>query len=190
MNKWSLSDEKHVDELLSDLGRQGLLDIELSDVDLDWYLATIPAVPVSDAFIQRALGAMREAQTKREERNPAIALGSLVSRARQRAGLEIEEVSSTVGISAKLLEALELGQLSARQILRLFPPELAVRLLLAINIAVNSFSDQLKELGDTAKKTFGPSSSKLAYQRNQEELTLTMDIAKYVKTIERIVRNE
>ena len=67
MNELSLSDlEARVDELLDTLAQSGLLDTELKDADLDQFLATTPKVPISNAFMQRALKAMSEAQAKRE----------------------------------------------------------------------------------------------------------------------------
>lgn len=190
MNELSLSDlEARVDELLDTLAQSGLLDTELKDADLDQFLATTSKVPISNAFMQRALKAMSEAQAKREELNPAVALGFLVSQARHEANLKVEEVSGLVGVSTKLLEALEQGQLSARQIIRTFPPDLIVRLLSIIGLAVNTFTDRLLNLR-AGTEIFSPTSSKLAYQRSQEDPSLTMDMAKYVATIEQIVRSE
>lgn len=190
MNELPFSDsEARIDELLGILAQRGLLDTELKDSDLDQLLATTSKVPVSNAFTQRALKAMSEAQAKREELNPAIALGCLIAQARHQANLEIKEVSGLVGISSKLLEAIELGQLSARQIIRAFPPDLIVRLLSIIGLAVNTFTDRLMNLR-VGPEVFSPTSSKLAYQRNQEDPSLTIDMAKYVATIEQITRSE
>ncbi len=68
--------EMLVEKLLHDLGKQGILYEALTDKDVEAILTNTPSKPMSDAFQQRTLSAMRDAQTKRAFALPSSELGS------------------------------------------------------------------------------------------------------------------
>ncbi len=192
MGKTLFSDpDKYVDSLLRELGNRGMLDTELNEDDLDLLLAAAPPVSLSTGFDQRARTAIADAQSGREKRNPAVALGTVVARARSQAGLELAEAAGKAGVSAKLLEALEIGQLSARQILRNFPPAVAVQLLAAVELAVHEFTSRLMDLAATGGRVPMTVATRTTNHRRQRDTAaLVMKVADYVAVLQRMAQSK
>ena len=183
--------EKYIDELLCELGSKGILDLELDEGDLDRLLAAAPQVLLSVSFNQRAQAAMADAQSEREKRDPAITLGAAVGRARIQAGLGLAETAGQVGVSSRSLEALEVGQLSARQIMRNFPPAVATQLLASIRLAVDEFTRRLMDLAATGGKVpMAVSARTTDHRRQQDTAALIMEVADYVATLQRMAQSK
>jgi hypothetical protein len=182
--------EKHIDELLCELGSKGILDLELDEDDLGRLLAAAPPVLLSASFNQRVQAAVADAQSEREKRDPAIALGAAVGRARIQAGLGLAETAGQIGVSSRLLEALEAGQLSARQIMRNFPPAVATQLLASIRLAVDEFTIRLMDLAATGGKVpMAVSARTTDHRRQQDTAALVIEVADYTATLQRMAQS-
>lgn len=186
-----LSDlEKRIDGLLNELGRRGLLDMALNDSDLERVVSPVTGVALSAGFRRRAEAAIGSAQREREKRDPAVALGAAVSRARSQAGLEVAEVADETGIAVRLLDALETGRLSARQIVCALPPAVAIHLLVAIGFAVDEFTYALMDLaatGGTTRIVLTARSTDREKERKTPDLTL--EVVEYVAALQRIAQS-
>lgn len=183
--------EKYIHRLLCELGSNGMLDMELHEDDLNRLLAAAPPVLLSASFNQRAQTSMADAQSEREKRDPAIALGAVVSRARTQAGLGLAETAGQVGVSSRLLEALEVGELSARQIMRNFPPAAAMQLLASIRLAVDDFTRRLMDLAATGGKVpMGVSARTTGHRRQQDTAAVVMETADYVAALQHMTQSQ
>lgn len=183
--------DKCIDRLLRELGSRGMLDMELNEGDLDLLLAAAPPVSLSAGFDQRAQAAMADAQGRREKRDPAIALGAVVGRARIQVGLGLAEMAGQIGVSSRLLEALEVGQLSARQIMRNFPPAVATQLLASIRLAVDEFTRRLMDLAATdGKVPMAVSARTTDHRRQQDTAALVMEVADYMAALQRMAQSK
>lgn len=148
MNEQSVHDaEGQTDQLLRELGQRGDLD-NLDDSTLDRLLSKSPSITVSADLKGRALSAMAKAQSEREQGNPAVALGVIVSQARQQTGQEISSIAQRAGMSEDILKAFEQGGLSLRQIITQVTPRTAARLLVQLHIAQHRFSHLLLKLAE------------------------------------------
>lgn len=147
MNKKKADSKEHkMDELMHGFRESGNLQYENFDDALDLLLSKIPAVQVSPEFQERALEAIAQSESERERRNPSVKLGVSLARARERIGLDLSQLADRVRISVQLINSLELGELSIRQIIHNFPP-VNVRLLLTdIKLDLTDFGASLMEL--------------------------------------------
>jgi hypothetical protein len=178
-------------KLLQSLGSQGILDLELRGEDLDRLLAAGPPIMLSTDFEQRARAAMIDAQRKRQELSPTLALGMRVARSRVQAGLSLTEVAGRIGISVRLLEALEAGLLPTRQLLHNLPPKVAAQLLATIDLAVHEFTGRLVDLAAAGRQVSMSTASRVPdHQPRREAAALVAEVADYVATLERIVRSD
>ncbi len=187
MNESTSGLEKQMDNLLQELGAQGALDSGLGDADLEQLMAAVPSVSLSTGFTQRAMAAMTHAQSEREQRSPAVALGVLLARSRRRVKLELSQVAEQVRVPTAVLEALEVGQLSVRQVLHNFPPGTAARFLAIIKLAVQEFSSRLTDWVAAGGEATGSATLQLAYRkRRSDSESLVREVAEYIAALEHV----
>ena len=182
--------EKGVDRLLYELASHGTLDAELTEEDFKRLLAATSQVSLSANFYRRAQVAISDAQSERERRNPALALGIAVSQARSRSGLELPELAGRIGISARLVEALEIGRLSIRQILRSFPPAIVTEMLAAIRLPVDEFTGCLMDLATVDRKSPTAVAARTAdRQQHRDTANLIIEVSEYVAAVQHVARS-
>lgn len=187
MNESMSGLEKQMGNLLQELGAQGALDSGLSDADWEQLMAAVPSVSLSSGFVQRAMAAMTRAQSEREQRSPAVALGALLARSRSKAELGLAQVAEQVGVSSTALEALESGQLSVRQVLHNFPPATVAWLLAIIKLAVTEFSSRLMDWVAAGGEGTSLTMPQLVYRKRQSDSeSLVKEVAEYISTLERL----
>jgi hypothetical protein len=177
--------ETRIERVLHELGRRG--DLELDDQILNHLLVTARPVPLSPDFEQRARAAMATAQQQREEQDPAVAIGAVVSRARLNARMGLAEVAGQLNIAPRFLEELEIGRLSALQIMRLFPPAMAHRLLDAIELAVDDFTSLLMCLAAAGGGSRPMAATRTADRRQQkDESALLSKVSDYIAALKHL----
>jgi hypothetical protein len=190
MNESTSGLEKQMDNLLQKLSAQGALDSGLGDADLDQLMAAVPSVSLSTGFAQRAMAAMTRAQSEREQRSPGVALGALLARSRRRVKLELSQVAEQLSVPTTVLEALEVGQLSVRQVLHNFPPGTAARLLAVIKLTVQEFSSRLIDWAAAGGGTTDLATPQLAYRKRQlDSESLVKEVAEYITALEHSARS-
>jgi DNA-binding transcriptional regulator YiaG len=182
--------ERSVSELLDRLGQYGILDTALTDEDLGRLITAAPKVSLSARFTERAQAAIADACSKRERRHPALTLGTTIGQARIQSGLSQPELANQIGVPALVLEALEEGRLSVRQILRSFSPSVAVRLLTTIRLSVKEFTDRVMDLAASGNRATVSISARVpGRQSRQDTTTLIAEVAEYATTIERLAES-
>jgi hypothetical protein len=190
--KQPLSDfERQLEILMRKLGHQGMLDNEIIGKDVDSLLTTAPVVSPSSGFARRAMETMAKAQWKREQENPAIALGTTIARARRMVRLGTSEIANQIGVAARALEALESGELSVRQILHNFPPLVMTRLLSTVKLANQEFSARLMDLAVHGRTASGNAIPQLAYRhRRTDSDSPIKEVAEYLAAVEHLTQSE
>lgn len=177
-----------IERLLVAMSANNTLDVELTDVELDLLLANAQAVKQAEQLTTRALLKMQEAQHKREQRLPTFALGQYLANARVAAGLTQSQVADQAAVPNNELQAFESGVWAIDQIIRQFPANVMVRILVATRVAVQDFSDELSELANAASLKLTQSS---AYARsrqssNAKSAQLIADVAEYISELQRL----
>lgn len=176
-----------MDELLSWLGRRGILDTELSD-DFEEVMENAPSVLLSTNFAERAIAAMTKAQNEREQRNPAIAFGASIARSRRGAGVALRDLGANLGIAEGTFETLEAGQLSVRQIMAVLPSSIAARFLAQIKFSIEEFSNLLLDLAASGGMPYA--TAKVTRRESKTDSgALLMDVMEYIKAVETSVRS-
>jgi hypothetical protein len=179
--------ESLIDRLLHDLGQKGDFDT-FDDSTLDSFMTEVQSIRVSEQFRARALAAMVEAQQKREQHSPALALGMLVAQARQRIGQDINVVAQEVGMPEDTLYEFEQGMLSLREIIMHIPVTTAARLIAQLNIARHQFSHLLLKLaeGGTAAR---PVAARIIDRRRPSSPGSIEQVANYIAAIEQLLQS-
>lgn len=177
---------RETDQLLNNVGEQGLLDDLLTEADIDQMLANLPLTPVTAEFSQRAMAAMARAQEERENYNPAIALGAALARARQKAGLALDQVGRQTGISSTLLDELERGHTTVPRLLYLLPAEAGARLVQTIQIPVHEFTSRVLEFASAGSRSHGGFSGVAHRAQQADSASLVRDVAEYVTKVEQL----
>ena len=101
------------------------------------------------------------------------------------------DVQATYPNQWLVIEALEVGQLSARQIMRNFPPPVATQLLALIRLAVDEFTRRLMDLADTGGRAPMAIKARTAdHRRQRDTAALIMEVADYVGTLQRMAQSK
>lgn len=180
---FELTDE-NAEALIRFLGSENEFEIESNSQIYD-ALAVTPKVVVSSDFEQRALASMTRAQTEREQQNPAVALGSAIARSRRKQAIVLDALADRLGISSNLLETVESGKLTVRQIISHLAPHLFAELLREIRLSLQEFSELLMNMSAMGNKGKGHPIGQIAYRHGQGEDDSTLsEVLDYLAAIQ------
>jgi transcriptional regulator with XRE-family HTH domain len=188
MNQKHEMSAAEIERLLIEMAANNTLDVDLNDTEIDLLMMNTPPVNRAEQLTAQALLKMQAAQRKREQRLPSFDLGQYLANARLSAGLTVSQVAKEVSISTNELETLESGTWSIEQIIQKFPSNVMVRILAAIQLAIQDFSDELTEAVNKSLPKFTQST---AYARSRRSLStnsaqLIEAVAEYINELQRL----
>jgi hypothetical protein len=182
--------EMVVEKLLLNLGKQGVLYENLTNEDIEAILVNASSVPMSEMFQQRALAAMRDAQTKSASTLSSIELGTQIMQARQQAELDMSKISQEISVPVKVMEALETGQLNVGKIMHNFPVATMLRLLHTLQIRVHDFTKTLMDIAENTGASSGFAETQAAYRKHtSDDVNVLVEVTDYVAHLERLDRD-
>lgn len=188
MNQKPEMNAAEIERLLIEMSANNTLDVDLTDVEIDLLLMNSPAVNRAEQITAQALLKMQAAQRKREQRLPSFALGQYLANARLSIGLTVPQVAKEAAISTNELETLESGTWSIDQIMQKLPSNVMVRILAAIQLAVQDFSDELTEIANKSSLRFTQSTAyaRSRHSSNANSAQLIEAVAEYISELQHL----
>jgi len=109
--------------------------------------------------------------------------------ARQRVGIELEEIGREVLVDNSTLEALETGKLKANQIAHNFPAPAMLRMLRRLQIKVADFTKVFMDMVESSSGVNGYTEVQTAYRKHTaDDVSSVAEVADYVAQLERLDR--
>ncbi len=188
MNQKPEMNAAEIERLLISMSASNTLNVEMTDADFDMLVSHVSSAKQAELSAARAMAKMEEAQHKREQRLPTFMLAQYIAKARLSSNLTLAQVADQAEVTENAIDELERGSWTIVQVIQQFPPQTMIRILTAIRVAVQDFSDELADLANNASLKLAQSS---VYARSRPSLNtksahLEADVARYIDELQRL----